>query len=673
MNPNNEPRARSLTFDKTGIDIEARTVPLSVSSDSPDVLTLLRGRRAGYEILDHSSMSSIDLSRFKGDNGGPLLFNHDRSVIIGRFMPTEVVDGKLRGVARFGRSAKADEAFRDVQDGILTDTSIYFDYDEDDAVLDPASARHDDFPTFRVRHWSLMEASMVPLPADPRVGVGRSAVVAPQITAISDQEAPITDAPDAAIRSCEADGCTPDTPCPECRARCSAETPRSLAVEPATPATTPQAAPSARSKEIHMDPITGAAPDAANEITQVLQLRAIADQHGKGREADEIFAAKPLAEARALVMSLLATTPIAHAPSVEEMGANKRELKDFSYSRLLSASVAMQEGRRSANCFELEVSEEIKKSMPGTYKQRGGVFVPYQLRAAMDTQTATAGKELVYTQPAELIEILRNKLVVAQMGARFLTGLQGPMGFSRQTGAAVAKWIAENSGTDVVETEPTTGISTLSPRTLIGGTQFSRNLLETGTWSVENMVRQDLAYSHAAALDLAALHGTGVGQPTGIYALAGVNVVPMLAASPTYAELLTMIVDIAGANATLDGMGWITNPIVAGNLMGKLEFAVNGANKIWSGNVEEGVMAGYKALSTNQIAKNLGAGTNEHGLIIGSWPQVIVGCFGSGFEMITDPFKYKLQGLIDIATFEMADVLVRHPEAFTKATGLIPT
>ena len=60
-------------------------------------------------------------------------------------------------------------------------------------------------------------------------------------------------------------------------------------------------------------------------------------------------------------------------------------------------------------------------------------------------------------------------------------------------------------------------------------------------------------------------------------------------------------------------------------------------------------------------------------MIFGSWDQVIVGQFGAGFEMITDPFKYKLQGLIEIATFEMADVLLRHPEAFTKATGVIIT
>jgi HK97 family phage major capsid protein len=416
---------------------------------------------------------------------------------------------------------------------------------------------------------------------------------------------------------------------------------------------------------------------AANQglTTQVLQLRAIAEAHGKGQQASEILAAKPLENARAEIMALLATTPVSVPRSLEDMGASDAERKNFSYARLLSASVSLQEGKRDANCLELEVSSAIAKTMPGTYKQRGGVFVPFQInaRAAMDTQTPTAGKELVYTQPAELIEILRSKLIAAKMGARFLTGLQGPMGFSKQTGQAIAHWITENSGADAAESEPVTGILTLSPKTLIGGAQFSRQLLETGTWSVEQMIRADLAYSHAAAFDLAAFHGTGVGQPTGIYNLAGVNAVAMGGVSPTYQELLTMITDIAGANGLLDSMGWVTNPIVAGNLMGKLEFAVNGAKTIWTGNVEEGVMAGYKAAASNLVRKDLGVGTNEHGMAIGSWSQVIIGCFGGGFEIITDPFKYKLQGLIDVATFEMGDVLVRHPESFTKATGLIPS
>ena len=677
------PRARSLTLDfqRDQIDVEARTVPLSVSSDSPNILTYVSGKGLGYEVLDHSSLASIDLSRFKGPNGGPLLFNHDRSQIIGRFMPTEVADGKLRGIARFGRSAAASEAFQDVQDNVLTDTSIYFDYDPDDVAIDTSPRNNTDFPTYRVKKWSLTEASIVPIPADITTGVGRSADLQPFTDAGVDASNG-----DGQVIRCATPGCTPETPCPECLARCQ-DAPRSQAAPAAatvpTPTTTAATGRTTR-EESPMTPeeIAAATQAAVQEGTiQALQLRNIAEAHGKGREAAEILAAKPLPEARAEIMALLATTPIPKAPSLEELGASKRELENFSYARLLNA--VSQEGGRSIKCMELEISDNLAKEMPTTYERKSGVFAPFRLRkegwgggeargqrAAMDSVTATAGKELVYTEPAELIEILRNRLFIAKLGARFLTGLRSPMGFSKQTGAAIANWIAENPGADATATEAATGLITLSPFTLIGAAQFSRQLLEVGTWDAEMMVRQDLAYSHAAAIDLAAVHGTGTNQPMGIYGLAGVNVVPM-GGNPTYAALTTMLADIAQANALLGNVGWATNPLTAAKMLTTLEFAVNGASKIWQGNILEGQVCGFKATTSAMIKSNLGAGTNENGLVAGAWDQMIVGQFGAGFELITDPYKLKLQGLIEVSSFEMASSIVRHAEAFTKATGVI--
>jgi HK97 family phage major capsid protein len=273
-------------------------------------------------------------------------------------------------------------------------------------------------------------------------------------------------------------------------------------------------------------------------------------------------------------------------------------------------------------------------------------------------------------QPGELIEILRNALIIRRLGARFLTGLRGPIGFAKQTGSAVAQWIVENGGVDAPETEAQTGLVTLSPKTLIGTTAFSRQLLTLGTYDAELMVRQDLAYSHAAALDLAAIHGTGGLQPTGIYNLAGVNAVAM-GGNPTYAKLVDMITECAADNAILGALGFATNPRVAGKLMQTLEFAAAGAKATWTGKIDEGMVAGYAASCSNLVKANLGAGTNEHGLAAGCWDQMIVGQFGNGFEIITDPYAKKKQGLIEVTTFEMADLVVRHAESFCKATGVI--
>jgi hypothetical protein len=41
-------------------------------------------------------------------------------------------------------------------------------------------------------------------------------------------------------------------------------------------------------------------------------------------------------------------------------------------------------------------------------------------------------------------------------------------------------------------------------------------------------------------------------------------------------------------------------------------------------------------------------------------------------EIITDPYAKKKQGMIEVTSFLLADIQLRHGESFCKATGLIP-
>jgi predicted phage gp36 major capsid-like protein len=92
---------------------------------------------------------------------------------------------------------------------------------------------------------------------------------------------------------------------------------------------------------------------------------------------------------------------------------------------------------------------------------------------------------------------------------------------------------------------------------------------------------------------------------------------------------------------------------------------------VWTGKIEDGSIGGYRAIASNQMKSNLGAGTNEHGLVCGNWSQAIIGQFGPGFELIVDPFTLKKQALVEFTSFQMVDVLLRYSEAFAKATGLV--
>ena len=135
----------------------ARTVHASLSSEEPVM-------RSGVpEILRHDA-ASVDMTRAVG--GLPLLFGHDRNAPIGIVESVRLENRRLKGDLRFGNSPRAQEVFTDVEDGILRAVSISY------AIQSEEPGERGGFVATR---WTPYEASIVSVPADPTVGIGRSA------------------------------------------------------------------------------------------------------------------------------------------------------------------------------------------------------------------------------------------------------------------------------------------------------------------------------------------------------------------------------------------------------------------------------------------------------------------------------------------------------------------
>jgi len=613
------------------------TYEVTLSSEEPV------DRWYGREVLDHSA-ASVDLSR--GANGLNLLFNHDSDRPIGRLENLRVKGGKLQADMRFystddGRNVRTmvDEGMREMSIGYGIDT------------YEVTPGKGDAPSEYRATRWTPLEGSIVSVPADYTVGVGRSS---------SGMKYPVH------VRS---------------------------------------KSPAQGSEEKKMPQVTTEAPNGANPAVEIMRL---AQQHhiDSARAITWVEEGKSIDEVRKLILDERATKPIAQpAPKEEEqfgsLELNDKERQRYSYARAIALAADQQEGKKNVTGFEVDISQELERLMPQSYKRLGGIFVPTSMSSAaremahtgqrlpdelrakiasflkgevrtMDSQTVGASKELVFNVfGGELINILRNIAMVVQMGARVLTGLSSPVSFPRQTSDAVARWVGENPGADVAGSNVGTDLVTLNPKTLQGATAYSRQLLVQSSIDVEAMVRESLAAAHALAWDLAALHGTGANsQPTGIYNYPGVGTTAF-GGNPTYALLLSMEAAVANANAYLGSLGWLTNPSVASKMKGTLEFNVNGSRKIWEGTILEGEVDGYTARATNQVSKTLGAGGNEQGLIFGNWNDLLIGQFGGAMEMIVDPYTLKKQGLIEVASFQMCDIAVRHPKSFDVATGQV--
>ncbi len=388
-------------------------------------------------------------------------------------------------------------------------------------------------------------------------------------------------------------------------------------------------------------------------------------------------------------MATATVTPAAEKRATPRFALTERELKEYSLARAILTSAENQDGIER-NCLELEISQTIEKAnRSGTH---GGLFVPWNIpagnfarktshiqkreiskRAGLDTATATKGSELKFTQPGDFLEYLYNRTRVKELGAQTISGLRENVAYPKQTGKATGTWVAENPGADVADSNLTLGQVPSSPKTYQSSSSYSRQLLAQAVIDVDTAVRQDLARDMALAVDSAAIQGpTGGSSPVGILNTTGVQSFVLAADSGnggvvSYSDVIKMLEDLEDVNADqLGDPAWLTTPGIKADLKLLARLANTIALPVWSDDDE---VAGYEARSTNVVPKTgvRGSTSNNHALIVGVWASLVIGMWGSGFELVVDPYRLKKQGMIELTTFMLADVTLKYPQAFVVA------
>lgn len=165
---------RTLTVDRSAVDKESRTARLSFSSEHPVQ------RWFGDEILLHNP-SNADLSRLT--TVGAALYGHDHGLqgIIGPILSASIKNRRGEAVIGFDPDETGNMAIAKVESGSLRGVSFAYNIREGvklaegDTWTDPESGRKFDGPALIATKWEAYEISLTPVPADPSVGVGRSA------------------------------------------------------------------------------------------------------------------------------------------------------------------------------------------------------------------------------------------------------------------------------------------------------------------------------------------------------------------------------------------------------------------------------------------------------------------------------------------------------------------
>lgn len=574
----------------------------------------------GTEVLSHDK-GAIRMGRISG-GAAPLLFNHDWADPIGMIDGGRVQDGKLVVDAHFFDTARAQEV-RTMLEGGLKNVSIGY---EIHAMEEEVKAA-----IFTATDWEPLEVSIVTIPADPSVGVGRSAddPAAKPVRVVRMESTPATPATTKEAIMAEENnaqaGATADITITE---RGTPEQ-RMSAVDLET----------SRKKAIR-NLCAGAnleARFADNWINSGASLEAVAED----------------------IVQVVAERSKDVTPA--GIGMSKKEVERYSIQRALAASASRDWSKAG---FELEASKAVAQKRGIMPRSNGSFFVPMDVqvrdqmigRRDMTVAGVSGSNYLVGTDnlPSNFIELLRNDSVVLGLGATRLTGLVGNITIPKMTAGGTAYWLADES-TQITESQPTIGQLALSPKEVAALTQVSHKLMTQSTPDVENMVMRDLAAVIALAVDVAVLRGSGSsGQPHGIVGTSGLGSFDTDATN-TFSDVLDAQVDVMAANALRPGCAYVADGASAALLMGRSRFA-NTDTPIWDGNLMSGTMAGFPCRATNQMSANT--------MLFGLWPSIIVAEWGQ-LELVVNPFSDETRGLSSVRAWYSIDTGMRYPAAFS--------
>lgn len=576
---------------------------LSFSSEAP------YERFFGIEILGHKK-SEVDMGWLKGGSA-PLLLDHDRTKQIGVIENAKLEDARGSAVVRFGRGALAQEIANDVADGIRQNVSVGYYVEEMTLTKKGANGTPDEY---RVTRWKPFEVSIVSVPADESVGVGRS------------------------------DETKPNTP----KVRIMSEENKGAAAE--------------KPEDV-----------LKNERARVAEISELGKAHNMSDLAQKAIesGADVNVFRKELLFHVAKRTPQVN-PVDNLSKQQKKDLRGFSFVKLLheaSSGVGL-------TGLERELHEEAVREGRAHGRPINGIGIPYiALCGQRDLTIGESGhtmEKFVGTQIVGFIDALRNELVLAGMGARMLTGLTSNIAIPKLSGSTAA-WASE-TGNSTEKTQTGAQVA-LSPKRCTAYTDISRQTLIQSTPDIEALVRGDLITSISQAWEIAAILGGGTNEPTGILATSGIGDVAggTNGAAPTWANVVALETLVATSNAAIGSLGYLTNAKVRGKCKGTPKVASTDSQMIWQDGPTP--LNGYRCGVTNAVPSTLDKGTAENvcsALIYGNFADLMMAMFG-GLDVIVDPYTQSTNALVRVTTNTFLDVAIRNAVSFAAQQDVLTT
>lgn len=587
-----------------------------------------------YEVLDHGQ-GAVRMD-WIGSGNAPFLWMHDRSKPIGI-----IENARLEGqniVMTVRMSPNATDIITDIEAGILKNVSVgYRIYKESVTSRDEDSGE----TVWTVTDWEPKECSLVSVPADASVGMGRS----------------------ESLKS---------------RDRQSVENNSSKINTMDTPPSTISITEAERSR-------TDAVTSERNRVSAISTVADQARSSGLGdfsaKATDAIAKGTSVEEFQRHVLDNVKKTP---GVSTEELGLSQKEAKRYDFGNVINGMLEGDLSKRAA--FELEVSSAIKKRQDrGADPERVAIPADVLLRGyiprnpavaaamgfgnrerAMVSAVATTGAlsetgnqaaaHMISNDllPDMLIESLREEAIILGLGVTMLPGLTGDVRIPREIIDPLFYWVGEDR-------EPTEGNYDLDEialnfKTVAARIPFTRQSIKQSSRNIENMALASLRRGLALAIDNALLNGTGAsGQPLGVFGTAGIGAVTT-GGSPSYANLLALWAALSNSHVDQSRARLVTNTLGAQKLLETKKDAGSGEFLAKFGESNNRIST---AIGMAEVCNTVPAAK----MLYGDFSKLFVGMWG-GLEIVRDSSTKVATGGVVLRFFQDIDCKVARSAAF---------
>ena len=325
---------------------------------------------------------------------------------------------------------------------------------------------------------------------------------------------------------------------------------------------------------------------------------------------------------------------------------NNKKMGKFSLIKTINDIVNNRSMTEEAQVVLNAGTEEMRKA---GLSYSGQIQLPVsEIREDLGAIAATQetfGAEVVATEKLNILEPLRNRMVLAQAGATYLTGLVGNVSIPTYTGSNVG-WKGEL--VDAEDGKGTFDSIEFSPKRLTAYIDVSKQFLAQDSVGAEEMLYRDIVNAIADKLE-ATILGAGAGDtntPEGIFNGAeGVEI--------TFANVVEM--EKALEEAKLFGdYKFIASPAAKA----KFKTTTISGNKSDLRMLMEGnEVNGYPVLTTGNCA----------GVAFGKWDELVIAQWGS-LDIIIDPYTQAKKNAVRIVVNAFFDAKPRRTEAIVKKT-----